>query len=315
MPPSLPGVYRRVGSEGGHEVYGFFADGLRNLEEYLVAPWCCVLDVVMAPEQQAKVVELVQRYPQKDLLTQQQDASAVQLFTEQEVRLAGEGFWHQLLRGTHSVERPRCKAGKRGNKGKSSSAFSLGPQKLRQSAFRVEVFLWSFEVVKRLQARGVDAAATEDSLPQLLVMLDHLQDPRNMGAIVRSGAFFGVPFIFLPQNRQAGIGDAMVRCSRGGLGYVRLVQVVNLERTLVALQSMGYWVVGADMMGEDVSEVQGVYDKLVLVLGSEGRGVSRLLRQRCDRMVRISGIGQKEGASLNVSVAAGILMRDLGKLC
>ncbi|MCY4444190.1 MAG: RNA methyltransferase [Proteobacteria bacterium] len=144
----------------------------------------------------------------------------------------------------------------------------------------------------------------------VVLALDHLQDPRNLGAIIRSAAFFGICKIILPKDRQVFVSPAVVRSSRCGLGYVQLVEVVNLARCLRALKKEGYWVLGGDMAGEDCVEVCGQYEKTVLVLGSEGNGISSAVEKVCDRMVQVPGKYNRT-SSLNVAVAAGILMHSL----
>lgn len=172
------------------------------------------------------------------------------------------------------------------------------------------------KVLGTLRARMVGSFGAEELIwrdrhPRVQVLaLDHLQDPRNVGALIRSAAFLGVKYVMMPRDRQVGLTGAVVHCSRGGLGHVQVVEVRNLARALELVKKHGYWVIGADMDGEDVAEVGGMYEKSVLVLGHEGSGLSPLMRRKCDRIVKVSGA---HISSLNVSVAGGILMRDLGK--
>ena len=141
----------------------------------------------------------------------------------------------------------------------------------------------------------------------LIIALDHIEDPRNLGAIVRTAAFFGVREILVPEKRQVLLTDASVNTSQGGFALTDLFMCVNLGRALESLKDRGWWIVGADMDGESFDKVAGFYDKTVLVLGSEETGISQGVRAKCDRMVSITGVsGGLE--SLNVAVAAGILV-------
>lgn len=141
----------------------------------------------------------------------------------------------------------------------------------------------------------------------LIVALDHITDPRNLGAVVRSAAFFGVRDVVVPERRQVLLTRASVATAQGGFALVDLSVVVNLGRALEELKERGYWIIGADMDGEAISSLVGVYDKVVLVLGAEDKGMSREVRKKCDRVVSIAGI-RDTIESLNVSVAGGILL-------
>jgi 23S rRNA (guanosine2251-2'-O)-methyltransferase len=144
----------------------------------------------------------------------------------------------------------------------------------------------------------------------ILIALDHITDPRNFGAIVRSAAFFGIKNIVIPTDRQAPITNAAVNTSMGGFALTDISTVTNLTRALEDLKKAGYWIIGTDAKGEEVADVKGFYDKIVLVLGSEDKGISHNVRKNCDRMIRITGT-ENGIESLNVSVAAGILIHEL----
>jgi 23S rRNA (guanosine2251-2'-O)-methyltransferase len=143
----------------------------------------------------------------------------------------------------------------------------------------------------------------------LVLALDHITDPRNLGAIVRSAAFFGVDAVLAPERRQVLLTQAAVATAQGGFALTDLVCVVNLSRALQELKDEGYWVIGAAMDGEPLAKVAGEYQKVVLVLGNEESGLSKGVREHCDRCVAISGNGKLD--SLNVSVAAGICLAAL----
>jgi predicted rRNA methylase len=155
-----------------------------------------------------------------------------------------------------------------------------------------------------------ESVATQDweaRKSDVIVALDQITDPRNLGAIVRSCGFFGVREILFQEKRQVGITRAAVATAQGGFALVDAVVVTNLGRALTQLKDLGYWICGATMNGEPAETIAGFYEKSVLVLGSEERGLSSGILEKCDRLVGIPGA--KPGVeSLNVSVAAGILL-------
>jgi predicted rRNA methylase len=145
---------------------------------------------------------------------------------------------------------------------------------------------------------------------RLIVMLDHIQDPRNLGAIARSLAFFGVSVLIIPNARQTPVTEFSLMTSQGAFAHINVYVVSNLSRVCSEIKELGYWILGADMTGESISELSGFYEKTCLLLGNEEKGLSRLIRENCDRMISIQ---RSEGKleSLNVSVAAGILIAGL----
>lgn len=143
----------------------------------------------------------------------------------------------------------------------------------------------------------------------IVLVVDHITDPRNLGAIVRSCAFFGVKLVIAPRNRQVGLTNASVSTAKGGFALAQLGQVVNLKRCLERLKNAGFWVIGADMDGEPASKFRGFYSKVALVLGSEDTGLTHGVRGYCDRIVSIPS-GATAVDSLNVSVAAGVLLYE-----
>lgn len=142
----------------------------------------------------------------------------------------------------------------------------------------------------------------------VVLVLDHINDPHNLGAILRSADQFGVSFVVMPTRRAAGKTDAVLRASAGAAARVTTVEVPNLAQALDALKKAGFWVYGADMGGELVDE-QRLTGRVSIVVGSEGEGLGRLLRDRCDVMVRIPTGGTVD--SLNVSVSTGVLLYEV----
>ncbi len=139
----------------------------------------------------------------------------------------------------------------------------------------------------------------------LVLLLDHVTDPHNYGAILRSADVFGVDLVVIPERRSARDTDTVARASAGAVAWVPVAVVPNLVRALTALQENGFWGYAADMEGAEIGSAQ-LPERTAVVLGSEGYGVARLLKETCDGSLSIPQRGSIE--SLNVSVAAGILM-------
>jgi 23S rRNA (guanosine2251-2'-O)-methyltransferase len=140
----------------------------------------------------------------------------------------------------------------------------------------------------------------------LLLILDGVTDPRNLGACLRTAAGAGVQAVLVPRDRSAGLGPAALKAAAGADALVPLVEVVNLARAITELQEAGVRVVGADGNAEDGLWSVDLRGPLALALGAEGSGLRRLTRERCDATLRIPMAGGLE--SLNVSVAAGICL-------
>lgn len=157
----------------------------------------------------------------------------------------------------------------------------------------------------------LDIAADADQVP-LLVALDGVTDPRNLGAIVRSVAAFGGHGVIVPERRSAGMTASAWKTSAGAAARLRVARAANLTRSLVELQKAGCFVVGLDA-DADVSlpDLDVATDPLVLVVGSEGRGLSRLVRETCDLVASIPMAAGTE--SLNAGVAAGVALYEVAR--
>jgi len=143
----------------------------------------------------------------------------------------------------------------------------------------------------------------------LLVVADHIVDPGNLGSLIRTAEFFGVQGLIIPKDRSASITDIVHKRSAGGTAYLPIARVVNLDSTLRRLINEGFWVVGAEGKGS-TSIYRFDWDRdAIIVLGSEQKGLSRIVRDRCHYLVRIPKIGHLE--SLNVSVAAGVILYEI----
>jgi 23S rRNA (guanosine2251-2'-O)-methyltransferase len=155
------------------------------------------------------------------------------------------------------------------------------------------------------------AAALEQTAP-LLVALDGVTDPRNVGAVIRSVAAFGGHGVFMTERRAAGITATAWRTSAGAAARVPVAQVVNLTRAIKACQAAGFTAIGLDADGEtDLYELEAAVGPLLVVVGSEGRGLSRLVGETCDLRVSIPMASTVE--SLNASVAAAVTLAEVAR--
>lgn len=144
--------------------------------------------------------------------------------------------------------------------------------------------------------------------PPLLLVLDEVQDPHNLGACLRTADAAGVTAVIAPRDQAVGLTPTVCKVASGAAGRVPYVQVTNLARALDRLRDQGLWLVGAAGEAPDSLYEVDLNGPLALVLGSEGRGLRRLTRERCDRLVSLPMRGQVE--SLNVSVAAGVILYE-----
>jgi 23S rRNA (guanosine2251-2'-O)-methyltransferase len=148
---------------------------------------------------------------------------------------------------------------------------------------------------------------TFDADQGLVVLLDGVTDPQNYGAILRSADQFGADLVLIPGRRSASDTPAVSAASAGAMAWVPHAVVTNLTRALGQLKEKGFWIYGADMAGTPVHEAK-LTGRVALVLGSEGKGLSRLVKDTCDVVVSIPTQGRLD--SLNVSVSAGVLMYE-----
>jgi 23S rRNA (guanosine2251-2'-O)-methyltransferase len=151
------------------------------------------------------------------------------------------------------------------------------------------------------------ARAAERREPPLLLIFDHIQDPQNLGTLIRTAEAMGVHGIILPDRRAAGITPAVSNSSAGAVERMAVAQVTNLNRTIDELKQRNIWIAGLDS-GPDVPLIdpKSLDGSLALVVGSEGTGLSRLTREKCDFLLRLEMVGQVE--SLNAAVAGSIVL-------
>jgi len=153
-----------------------------------------------------------------------------------------------------------------------------------------------------------EALKNIDGSNSLILLLDELNDPHNLGAILRSADQLGVDLVVTTVRRSVSETPAVLRSSAGASRYVPLIAVSNLVQAMETCKRQEYWIYGADMHGKDIhrANLQG---KIALVMGGEHRGLRRLVRERCDLLIRIPARGRVD--SFNVSVAAGILLYEV----
>lgn len=144
--------------------------------------------------------------------------------------------------------------------------------------------------------------------PPLLVVTDHLEDPQNLGSLIRSAEAAGAHGLVVPERRSVGVTPAVVRASAGATEHLAVATVVNLARTLRELKAAGLWIVGLDAGAEQPYDLADLTVPLAIVVGSEGKGLSRLVAEQCDLRVRLPMAGRT--ASLNAAVAGAILLYE-----
>lgn len=157
-----------------------------------------------------------------------------------------------------------------------------------------DVDLYDFEYIKSLDKKN-----------PLLVMLDHLEDPHNFGAIIRTCEALGVDAIIIPKDRNVNVNATVVKTSAGAIYNMPIIMVSNLLDTVNKLKDNGYWIIGTDMNGEDYTKID--YNMpICLIIGNEGHGMSKILKDNVDFMAKIPMVGKIN--SLNASVSCGIVL-------
>ena len=156
------------------------------------------------------------------------------------------------------------------------------------------------------------ARAAENARPGMFVILDNITDPRNLGAVIRSVAAFGGDGVIIPERRSASVTAVAWRTSAGTAARLPVARATNITRTVQQFQKSGYQVVGLDAGGEHTLDTyNGATDPVVIVIGSEGKGISRLVRENCDVIMSIPMTDWVE--SLNASVAAGSVLSEFAR--
>lgn len=152
-----------------------------------------------------------------------------------------------------------------------------------------------------------EKAQRQNEEPFILI-LDGIEDPHNLGSIIRTADATGVHGIIIPKRRAVGLTSVVAKTSTGAIEHVPVVRVTNIAQTIDSLKSRGVWVFATDMQGKSYTQWD-VKGSLALVIGNEGKGVSRLVKEACDELLTIDMVGHVQ--SLNASVAAGVLMYEV----
>ncbi|MBC5630857.1 23S rRNA (guanosine(2251)-2'-O)-methyltransferase RlmB [Clostridium sp. NSJ-6] len=158
------------------------------------------------------------------------------------------------------------------------------------------------DIINRAKRKGEDP---------FIVILDEIEDPHNLGSIIRTAELCGVHGIIIPKRRNVGVTPTVYKCSAGAIEHMRIAKVTNINATIDQLKEEGIWIYGADIDGKDFSYNTNFSGPCALVIGSEGRGISKLTLKKCDVLVKIPMIGKIN--SLNASVAGGIMMYEVLK--
>lgn len=146
-----------------------------------------------------------------------------------------------------------------------------------------------------------------DEENSLVVILDHLEDPHNFGAIVRTCEAAGVNGIIIPKDRSVEVNPTVIKVSTGATENMNIARVTNIVQTIKELKENGYWIIGTDMQGTDYDKID-YRGKIAIIIGNEGSGMSRLVKENCDFIATIPMIGKTE--SLNASVSTGIIVYE-----
>lgn len=163
---------------------------------------------------------------------------------------------------------------------------------------------WEYTTVDKIMAH---AATTNE--PPFILLLDGVEDPQNFGSILRSAEAAGVHGVIITERRAVGLTAAVARASAGAVEYVPVARVTNLTKTMEELKEAGLWFTGAETSGKVELYQADLKGPMGLVVGGEGKGISRLVAEHCDQVVRMPMWGKIN--SLNVSVAAGIMLYEV----
>ena len=166
-----------------------------------------------------------------------------------------------------------------------------------------QVAAYEYSTVEEILAR-----AEEKGEPPFLILLDNVEDPHNLGAIIRTANLAGAHGVIIPKRRAVGLTSTVAKTSAGAINYTPVAKVTNLTKTMKELKEKGLWFVCADMGGESMYKLN-LTGPIGLVIGNEGEGVSRLVKETCDFVASIPMKGDID--SLNASVAAGVLAYEV----
>lgn len=164
---------------------------------------------------------------------------------------------------------------------------------------------------KYFEVKDILDEAKKKGEDPFIIILDELEDPHNLGSIIRTAETCGVHGIIIPKRRNVGVTPTVYKSSVGAVEHVKIAKVTNINNTIDDLKSEGVWIYGADIEGQEYSYEVDFSGPCALIIGSEGRGISKLTLKKCDKLVKIPMIGKIN--SLNASVAGGIMMYEVLK--
>lgn len=145
--------------------------------------------------------------------------------------------------------------------------------------------------------------------PPFVIILDEIEDPHNLGAIMRTAECAGVHGIIIPKRRSVGLTSVVAKTSAGAIEYIPVARVTNISATIEELKEKGLWIYGADMSGDEYYYEKDLKGAIGIVIGNEGKGISRIVKEKCDFLVKIPMKGKV--SSLNASVAASIITYEV----
>ncbi|SCG84121.1 RNA methyltransferase, TrmH family [Proteiniborus sp. DW1] len=152
-------------------------------------------------------------------------------------------------------------------------------------------------------------AAEDKNEDPFIIILDEIEDPHNLGAIIRTAECAGAHGVIIPKRRAVGLTPVVIKASAGAVEYMNIAKVSNIASTIEELKERGVWIYGADMDGEQDYFNRDLSGPIAIVIGSEGKGIGRLIREKCDFLVKIPMNGKI--SSLNASVAASVMMYEV----
>ena len=162
--------------------------------------------------------------------------------------------------------------------------------------------------IDEIETYSLDTLWDNNNDKSLVVILDHLEDPHNFGAIIRTSVALGVDAIIIPNDRSVGINATVVKTSAGAINHIHIIRTPNIATAIKKLKEHGYWIVGTDMEGENYITLN-YNTNIALIIGNEGRGMTNIVKKSCDYIATIPMSGKIN--SLNASVSCGIILSEI----
>ncbi len=167
------------------------------------------------------------------------------------------------------------------------------------------------DTYKYAEIEDILAAAKKKNEPPFILILDEIEDPHNLGALIRSAECAGVHGVIIPLHNAASVNSTVVKTSAGAAAHISIARVTNIAQTMDELKKSGIWIVGTEMECDKIYYKHDYNGPLAIVIGNEGKGIRRLVREKCDFLVKIPMHGKIE--SLNASVAGALIMFEAAK--